>query len=285
MHEVTVLDDLSTGYRENLDGLSVRWIQGSVTDVRRVDEALEGVDAIVHLAALASVPRSLLDAIGTHEANATGTLILLERARIANARHFIFSSSSAVYGSKPTLPTAERECVSPKSPYAVSKLAAEQYVLAYQKSMGMSTLALRFFNVYGPGQRAGHAYAAVVPVLLDHLLRGAPLPVNGDGTNSRDFTYVDTVCDVLMDAVEREVRHPDPVNLAFGTNTSLTELVKIIAECSGITPDVEYRDPRPGDVRHSQADNSLLRALFPGITPVCLPDGIDLTLHWMREQL
>jgi UDP-glucose 4-epimerase len=222
--------------------------------------------------------------MATHEANATGTLTVLECARRARVEQVIYSSSSSVYGSNPALPKGEREWVRPMSPYAVSKLAAEQYVLAYQQSFGLRTLAFRFFNVYGPRQRAGHSYAAVIPVFLDALLRGEPLPVNGDGTNSRDFTFVGTVCDVLLAAMSRQVTHPEPVNLAFGTNSTLVELIKLIEDVSGLAPQIEYRDPRPGDVPHSQADNAVLRCLFPEVEPVRLRDGLARTLAWMKER-
>src|SRR4029453_16596294 len=207
-HEVVVLDDLSTGYGANLAGLDVRFHEGSVNDGALVDVALAGVDGVVHLAALGSVPRSILDPVATHHANATGTLNLLEGVRRAGVQHVVTSSSSSVYGLNPALPKSEREWVRPLSPYAVSKLAGEQYVLAYQQSFRLETLAFRFFNVYGPRQTPGHAYAAVVPVFLDALLRGLPLPVHGDGLQSRDFTYVGTVCAVLLDAVARRVAHP-----------------------------------------------------------------------------
>lgn len=281
--QVTVLDDLSTGYRENLTG-SEDFIEGTVTEPADMDRALVGADAVVHLAALGSVPRSMANPMASHLANATGTLTLLERTRLAGVEHVIYSSSSSVYGSNPALPKGEREWVRPMSPYAVTKLAAEQYVLAYQQSFGLRTLAFRFFNVYGPGQRPGHTYAAVIPVFLDALLRGEPLPVNGDGTNSRDFTFVGTVCDVLKAAIREQKTHSEPVNLAFGTNTTLTKLIKLIGEVSGIVPQVEYRGPRPGDVPHSQADNTVLRKLFPQVAPTELRDGLNRTLAWMREQ-
>lgn len=280
--EVTVLDDLSTGYSENLDGLEVAFIEGSVLDVDAVRRSLVGVDAVIHLAALGSVPRSIEDPMATHMANATGTLTVLDETRRAGVGHFLVSSSSSVYGLNPALPKSEREWVRPMSPYAVSKLAAEQYVLAYQQSYGMDTLAFRFFNVYGPGQRAGHAYAAVIPVFIDALLDGRPLPMNGDGSHSRDFTYVGTVCRVLLDAAMRRVSHPEPVNLAFGSNTTLTELVETIGQAAGRAPQVEHRDPRPGDVKHSQADNTVLRSLFPEVQPVPLAQGIAETVAWFE---
>ncbi|GGN09433.1 UDP-glucose 4-epimerase-like protein [Terrabacter tumescens] len=282
-HAVTVLDDFSTGYRENVDDIDVRLVEGSVADRDATEDAVAGADAVVHLGALGSVPRSIADPIASHVANATGTLTLLESARAAGVAHVSCASSSSVYGMNPALPKHEREWVRPMSPYAVTKLATEQYTLCYQQAYGMDTLAFRFFNVYGPRQRAGHVYAAVIPVFLDALMRGESLPINGDGRNSRDFTYVGAVCKVLLDAAERRVTHPEPVNLAFGTNTTLLELVSRIEHAAGMTAEVVHRDPRPGDVKHSQADNASLRALFPNVSPVSLDEGLAETVSWFKE--
>ena len=283
-HEVVVVDDLSTGYAANLAGLDVRFHEGSVNDPDVLDAALAGVDSLVHLAALGSVPRSILDPVATHHANATGTLSVLESARRAGVGHVLMSSSSSVYGLNPALPKSEREWVRPLSPYAVSKLAGEQYLLAYQQSFGLETLAFRFFNVYGPRQMPAHAYAAVVPVFLDAVLRGEPVPVHGDGLQSRDFTYVGTVCTVLLDAIARRVAHPEPVNLAFGTNTTILDLVRELEEVSGLAVDVTHQPARPADVRASQADNRVLRSLFPSVEPVPLRDGMIETLAWFKER-
>ena len=280
--EVTVLDDLSTGYRENIDHLDVKFIEGSILDVDLVRDALADVDSVVHLAALGSVPRSIKDPMGTHAANATGTLTVLDEARQAGVGHFVVSSSSSVYGLNPAMPKGEREWVRPMSPYAVTKLATEQYVLCYQQSFDMDTLAFRFFNVYGPGQRAGHVYAAVIPIFIDALLHDRPMPIHGDGTQSRDFTYVGTVCRVLLDASTRRVSHPEPVNLAFSSNTSLNQLVETIGEVTGRTPAVSYGAPRAGDVKHSQADNRVLRSLFPEVEAVPLVQGISETVAWFQ---
>lgn len=280
--EVTILDDLSTGYRENIEDLDVTFIEGSILDIHAVRKSLVAVDSVIHLAALGSVPRSIQDPMATHAANATGTLMVLDEARQVGVEHFVVSSSSSVYGMNPALPKSEREWVRPMSPYAVTKLATEQYVLAYQQSYGMETLAFRFFNVYGPGQKAGHAYAAVIPVFIDALLDGRPLPINGDGTHSRDFTYVGTVCRVLLDAATRRVSHAEPVNLAFGTNTTLNELVETIGRVTGRSAHVEHRSARPGDVKHSQADNKVLRSLFPEVQPVTLEQGIAETVEWFE---
>lgn len=282
-HHVTVVDDLSTGYPENLAGLDVNFVEASILEPETLVRAMRTVDSVVHLAALGSVPRSIKDPFASHAANATGTLTVLEAARTAEVNHVVAASSSSVYGLNPALPKHEREWVRAMSPYAVTKLATEQYPLAYQQSYGMETLAFRFFNVFGPRQRAGHVYAAVIPTFVDALLRGEPLWINGDGSNSRDFTYVGTVCEVLLDACVRRVVHSEPVNLAFGTNTNLLELIAEIEAASGLTADVRHRDSRPGDVPHSQADNTTLRTLFPDVEPVSLLDGLTETLNWQRE--
>lgn len=282
-HTVSIIDDLSTGDRGNLEGMDVRFIEASILDASQLRDAFRGVDSVVHLAALGSVPRSIQNPMATHDANATGTLAVLEAAREAGVQHAVVASSSSVYGMNPALPKNEREWVRPMSPYAVTKLATEQYCLAYQQSYGLRSLAFRFFNVYGPHQKAGHAYAAVIPVFVDALLSGAPLPINGDGTNSRDFTFVGTVCAVLLRAVEEQVSHPEPVNLAFGTNTTLLDLVGQIGLEAGMEPQVVHRETRAGDVRHSQADNAVLFSLFPDVEPTPLAEGLSETIKWFKE--
>jgi UDP-glucose 4-epimerase len=282
---VVVLDDFSTGSRENLAGLDVDLVEGSVTDPAALAKAVDGVDAVVHLAALASVPASIEDPLGCHEANATGTLLLLEACRAAGIRQLVGASSSAVYGSNPAPLKAEREWVRPLSPYAVSKLATEQYLLSYQDCYGFSTVAFRFFNVYGPGQPADHVYAAVIPLFTDALLNDRPLVVFGDGKQTRDFIFVGTVCEILLDASLRRLSHPEPVNVALNTETTLLELIEHLQSVSGRTAEVEFRAPRAGDVRHSRADDSQLRALFPDLSPVSLLDGLGATVEWARGRL
>ena len=220
VREVVAFDDLSTGSETNLHGAGldgVKLIEGTILDGGALDDVMAGAAAVVHLAARPSVPRSLIDPMASHHANATGTLEVLEAARRAGGTHVIAASSSSVYGASPTMPKREDQPTRPMSPYAASKLAAEAYVLAYQHSFDLPTLAFRFFNVFGPLQRSGHAYAAVVPAFIEATLSGTPLPVHGDGRQTRDFTFVDSVTAVLTDAVVRGVTCPDPVNLAFGT--------------------------------------------------------------------
>ena len=201
--------------------------------------------------------------MATHLANATGTVSVLEGARRASNVHVIVASSSSVYGRNPTLPKREDLVPLPVSPYAASKLATEGYALAYQDSFGVPVLAFRFFNVFGPGQAAGHAYAAVVPAFVTAALAGRPLVVHGDGTQSRDFTFVGTVSALIADALARRVTHPESVNLAFGTRTDILTLAQLVADAVGVELAVEHTAPRAGDVAHSQADSARAARVVP----------------------
>jgi UDP-glucose 4-epimerase len=283
VESVVALDDLSTGFAANLDGVDARLEVGSILDEATLDRCVAGADAIVHLGARPSVPRSVADPVASHHANATGTLMVLEAARRHGGVHTVVASSSSVYGANPHLPKHEDLATRPMSPYAASKLATEAYALAYQHSYGLSTIAFRFFNVFGPLQAAGHAYAAVVPAFVEAALDGRPLPVQGDGTQSRDFTFVDTVTAVLADAAMRPVSSPEPLNLAYGTRTDLNTLIELLTEVVGHPLEREARPPRAGDVPHSQADSTRLRERFPDITPVPLVDGLRATVDWMRS--
>lgn len=275
--EVVVVDDLSTGDAANLAGLPVRLVEGSILDRALLADACSGAASVVHLAARPSVPRSLTDPLATHEVNATGTVRVLEAAREA-AAHVVVASSSSVYGANREIPKREDTTPLPLSPYAASKLAAESYALAYQASFALPALALRFFNVFGPGQSSGHAYAAVIPRFITAALAGEPLTVYGDGRQTRDFTYVDSVSDVLVDAVRRRVTCEGPVNLAFGTRTTIAEVARLLGDVLGRDLDVRHVAPRLGDVRHSQADQTRLRALFPDARPRDLRTGLVETV-------
>jgi UDP-glucose 4-epimerase len=281
-HEVVALDDLSTGRRENLAGVDANLVEGSILDPAALDAACERATAIVHLAARPSVPRSIADPMASHLANATGTVEVLEAARRHGNPHVIVASSSSVYGANPTIPKREDLATLPLSPYAASKLATESYALAYQHSFGVPVLAFRFFNVFGPLQPAGHAYAAVVPAFVDAALAGRPLTVHGDGLQSRDFTFVDTVTEVIADAVARAVTSDGPVNLAFGSRVTLLELIAELEQVLGHAVSVEHVGTRAGDVKHSQADSSRLHELFPAVTPTPLPDALRATVEWFR---
>lgn len=281
--EVVALDDLSSGDKANLDGVEAELVVGSILDADLLDRVLAGASSVVHLAAVPSVPRSIADPVRSHETNATGTLQVLEAARRAvDVPQVVVASSSSVYGANPAIPKVESLRPMPMSPYAVSKLATECYALSHGQVYGMDTLAFRFFNVFGPLQAAGHAYAAVVPAFVDAALAGRPLTVHGDGRQTRDFTFIDTVTAVITSAVVHRTSSPEPVNLAYGSRTSLLELIDLLGEVLGTPPAVDHVDPRPGDVRDSQADSSRVAALFPDVTPVPLRDGLQRTVDWFR---
>ena len=284
-HHAVAYDNLSTGFRANLVDLDAELVVADILDFDRLVAATEGFDAIVHLAARASVPRSIADPRASHDNNVTGTLNVLEAARLNGVEHVISASSSSVYGSNPVLPKHEGLKPSPLSPYAAMKLATETYTLAWQHSMGLKTLAFRFFNVFGPLQAAGHAYAAVVPAFVDAALHERPIPMHGDGKQTRDFTYVGTVASVLTRAIEGQITSPEPLNLAFGTRTDLLHVVELIEDITGRQLEIEFQPSRPGDVRDSQADTTRLLTLFPDIDPVELRVGLEETVAWHQQRL
>lgn len=283
VEQVVVVDDLSFGFRSNLDGLDVDLVEGSILDPDVLDPAMDGASAVVHLAARSSVPRSVAHPVAAHEVNATGTVRVLEAARRAGGAQVIVASSSSVYGANEALPKHEGLATRPISPYAASKLATESYSLAWGHSYDLPVLALRFFNIFGPLQPPLHAYAAAIPSFLAAAFQGLPLPVHGDGTQSRDFTYVATVVDVITEAIHRGVRHPEPVNLAFGSRVTLLEVIEHLSTILGRDLPIEHLEPRVGDVPRSQADASTLQGLFPSISPTSLREGLERTVAWFEQ--
>ena len=280
-HEVTVVDDLSTGLKSNLDLNKITFHELSLTNRDELAKALNGVDAIVHLGARGSVPRSLKNPIATHDVNATGTLNVLEAAR-ANGAQVIFSSSSSVYGRNGQLPKDESMWLSPLTPYAASKLAAEGYVQAYGAAYEVPVTLLRFFNVFGPKQRPDHEYAAVLPKWIWKAMNNEAIDVYGDGSQTRDFTYVRTVLDVIEDAINRGVRTEGAVNLAYGNRISLLTTIELL---KSHFPDlkVNFLGDRPGDVKNSQNDPVLLKKLFPSVVPTEFEVALNETVNWLKE--
>jgi len=280
--ELRVLDDLSSSSADRLDDMAVRLYRGSILDERLLAAATDNVDAVVHLAARASVAESVQQPLRCHEANTTGTVRVLEACRRAGGAHVLVASSAAVYGADPALPTSETELPDPRSPYAASKLAAEDFAMAYAAAYDLPVLVFRFFNVYGPLQDADHAYAAVVPAFVSAALGHRPVTIFGDGHQTRDMTYVGSVVRVIADAVRRRVTSDRPVNLAFGTRWSVLEILDALEELIGPI-DRAHRAQRPGDVRHSQADGRRLRELFPDIGPDDFRVGLAATVDWMKS--
>lgn len=282
--EITVIDDLSNGREKNLAGLEVDFRVASILDIDPLVSAGKGCDAIVHLGALGSVPRSVAHPRPTHDANITGTLNVLELARELNIGQVISASSSSVYGSNPTLPKSELIWTRPMSPYAVSKLATEAYTNAYRSTYGLKSVAFRFFNVYGPYQPADHPYAAVIPRFINAALSGEPLEVHGDGTQSRDFTYVETVCEAIALSLTSGLSLEHPLNLALGTRTSLLQLIDILSDELDLSLRLDFKPSRIGDVPASQADPANFVQEFPSIKPVPLRDGLKKTIDWFHEE-
>ena len=280
-HEPRILDDFSTGLASNVSDLGIEILRGSLEDLELVEKCARGVDAIAHLGARGSVPRSLKNPLATHSVNATGTLHVMEAARSVGA-HVIFSSSSSVYGRNEELPKSEKMWTLPLTPYAASKLAGEGYVEAYQSSYGVPVSAFRFFNVFGPWQRPDHDYAAVIPKWIWKAMNSERIEVFGDGTQSRDFTYVGTVVNVLLDAIENKKTWNGPVNLAFGNRITLNETLEILKKQFNAL-DVHFVEQRKGDVLHSQSNPEMLRQLFPGVTPVDFEVALLETIAWLRN--
>jgi len=280
-HEVVVIDDLSTGLISNVDQAKSTFHQVSITDAKALRAALKDCQTIFHLAARGSVPRSIKNPVATHDVNATGTLNVLEVARNSGA-HVIFSSSSSVYGRNMQLPKDESMWLGPMTPYAASKLAAEGYVQAYAAAYKVPTTLLRFFNVFGPRQRPDHEYAAVLPKWIWLAMQGQPIDVYGDGTASRDFTYVDTVLDIAITAMKEKVVTEGAMNLAYGNRIFLNDTIEMLKKHF---PDlqVNYKSERLGDVKESQNDPELLKKLFPKIQPKEFETALSETIEWLKE--
>jgi UDP-glucose 4-epimerase len=259
---VQVLDNFSTGYRENLAAVAdrVEVIEGDVVDLEVVRRAVRGVEVVFHQAALVSVPRSVADPLATHHACATGTLHVLMAAREAGVRRVVYAASSSAYGNSPRLPKSETDATAPLSPYAVAKLAGEQYCAAFHQVYGLETVRLRYFNVFGPRQRPGSPYSAVIPLFIDAMQAGRRPTIHGDGRQSRDFTYVDNVVRANLLAAEAAGVGGRVYNTACGQAASLLDLVEAINELLGTRIAPVHDAPRPGDVKDSLADLSRARA-------------------------
>ncbi|WP_248963946.1 NAD-dependent epimerase/dehydratase family protein [Sphaerisporangium perillae] len=279
---VIALDDLSSGSMDNLTETETELVIGSILDREVLTKLVAEADAVVHLAARPSVARSVAAPLDSHEINVNGTLYVLEACRSAGA-HVIVASSSSVYGAASAPVKDEALPTFPLSPYGASKLAAEAYALAYAASFGVDVLAFRFFNVYGPMQPAGHAYAAVVPAFVSAALSGESLHVHGDGRQSRDFTYVGTVVNVIVDALVRRLVSPSPVNLAYGTSVTVLELAHMVGRMVDRPVAIVNEPARVGDIRHSRAGNDRLLELFPRNVPVPLEAGLERTVAWFRR--
>jgi nucleoside-diphosphate-sugar epimerase len=280
---VRVLDDLSTGLRSNLPvDEDLRFVEGSILDDGLLEEVFSDADYVVHLAALGSVPRSIADPLSSHEVNATGTLRALIAARDCGVRRFVFASSSSVYGDHPGLPKREPHTGSLLSPYAASKQDGENYSALFRQLYDMDTVSLRFFNVFGPRQRADHPYAAVTPRFMSAAAQGEPLVIYGDGEQTRDFTYVDNTVGAVLAALLADPANisGEVFNVACGGQTSLLEVISALQEITQLDLDVVHKPARQGDVRHSHADVKAFYAATGFEAKIDLRAGLTETWAW-----
>lgn len=284
-HDVVVLDDLSTGHEDNVHP-KAELVLGDVADEEAVRRAVDGVEVVFHQAAHGSVLRSVLSPLTTDRANIAGTLTVLQAAVGAGVRRVVYASSSSVYGGAGAVPTPESAPPLPRSPYAVTKLAAEHYCRVFSELHPLETVVLRYFNVYGPRQRPDSAYAAVIPLFIDCLRRGEPPTVHGDGRQSRDFTYVADVvaANRAAAAAPAEVCNGKVYNAAGGRDRSLLELLEVLGNILDVHPTPHHSDPRPGDIRNSRADASAIRRDLGLQTEVTFEEGLANTVAWFSQR-
>jgi nucleoside-diphosphate-sugar epimerase len=280
---VRVLDNFSTGKIENLGSVmdDVEVVEGDVRDLWTVLRAVRGVEFVIHLAALPSVQRSVRNPLTSNEVNVNGTLHVLEAARLSEVHRVIFASSSSVYGDGGGGRKVETQPPRPLSPYAISKLAAEEYCRNFHRLYGLETVALRYFNVFGPRQDPSSEYAAVIPRFVAAALNGCAPTVYGDGEQTRDFTFIENVVDAIILACRAPDAAGEVFNVACGEQHSLNELLREIEKISGVQLNPEYVDPRPGDIRHSLADITKAKSTLGYAATVPFREGLRRTYEWM----
>jgi UDP-glucose 4-epimerase len=282
---VRVLDNFATGRRQNLAGLEnqIELIEGDMRDPAAAERAIAGVDYVLHQAALGSVPRSVQDPLTSNEVNVNGTLNLLWAAKKSRVKRFVIASSSSIYGNAPQLPKDESTPPNPISPYAVSKLAAERYTLSFNAVYGLPTVALRYFNVFGPKQDPASQYAAVIPRFITALTKGQPPVIYGDGEQSRDFTYVDNVVQANLLACSAPEAPGQVMNIACGDRYSLNTLLHFLAESMGKKVRPIYETERPGDVKHSLASIARAQKILGFSPAINFREGLKRTVAWFLQ--
>jgi nucleoside-diphosphate-sugar epimerase len=287
-----VLDNFSTGKRENLAAVqdAVELIEGDLRDRSTVRQAVSGVEVVLHLGALPSVPGSIEDPLTNHAVNATGTLNLLTAADDAGVERFVFSSSCSVYGDSPALPKTESMLPAPMSPYAASKLAGEHYCHTFAKVFDIETVCLRYFNVFGPRQDPTSQYAAVIPNFVTTMLQGDRPTIYGDGEQSRDFVYVANVVEANLKAANRRAASASPTsggifNIGAGQRYTLLHLVDVLNDILGTAMAPRHTPPRPGDIRHSVADIHAAQKNLGYEPRVSFRQGLQKTVAWYRDHL
>jgi UDP-glucose 4-epimerase len=279
--KVRVVDDLSTGLLARLEDVrhSIQYVQADLADDRFAGELVEGIDCVLHQAAVPSVQRSVSDPVGTNRANVTATVNLLEACRKTGVHRVIYAASSSAYGDTEVLPKIEEMSPNPRSPYALQKLVGERYCELYYALYGLETVSLRYFNVFGPDQDPHSEYSAVIPKFITRLLAKEPIVVYGDGEQSRDFTYVDNVVEANLLAVQATQASGKVLNVGCGERISLNTLINLLEEIVGVKAEVTYTAPKPGDVRHSLADISLARRLLEYEPKIMVKEGLRRTVE------
>lgn len=283
---VRILDDFSTGRRKNLDGLGkdAEIVEGSVCDSAALTEAMRGVRYCLHQAAIPAVPRSIAAPEVTNRANVEGTLNVFLAARAAGVERVVYASSSSVYGNAQIYPLSETLPRAPISPYAVSKAADEMYAEVFSELYGLDLVGLRYFNVFGPRQDPRSDYAAVIPLFIVRLLRGEAPIVFGDGTQARDFTYIDNVVEANLRACRTPGRLRGVYNIACGRPVSVLELAQCLGRLTGVSTPPAFHPARPGDILRSWADIGRAQAAFGYYPSVALEEGLERTLRWLRDE-
>lgn len=286
-HEVVGLDNFATGHQHNIEPFlsDFEFIEGDIRDLEACHRACQGVDHVLHQAALGSVPRSVEDPITTNEVNIGGTLNMLVAARDAEASSFVFAASSSYFGDTETLPKTDDMPPRPLSPYAVTKVTCEQYLKVFSELYGLNTVGVRYFNIFGPRQDPKGAYAAVVPRFLDILLSGDTPTIHGDGGQTRDFTFIDNAVAANLAATRNaEAAAGQVMNIACGERISINDLYGFLTEALEIDRPAQHGPARAGDVRDSLADISRAQALIGYDPAIDVRDGIHRTVAWFKEQ-
>jgi nucleoside-diphosphate-sugar epimerase len=284
--QIRVVDNLSTGRICRLDAWrsAMEFVQGDLADEAVARKAVDGMDFVLHQAAVPSVQRSVADPTMTHRANVTATVNLLEACRSAGVRRVVFAASSSAYGDTEVLPKQEDMAANPLSPYALQKFVGERYCKLYYELYGLETVSLRYFNVFGPAQDPHSEYSAVIPKFITRLLTKQPLAIHGDGEQSRDFTYIDNVVEANLLAVKAPDAAGKMCNIGCGRRITLNELVTLLEKQMGFKAQVIHAPAKTGDVRHSLADISLAKAILGYEPSIAVEEGLRRTIEAMRER-
>jgi UDP-glucose 4-epimerase len=281
--KVRIFDNFSTGREVNLVDVDAEIIRGDIRNADEILAAMQGVDYVLHQAALPSVQRSVENPVDTNHVNVSGTLNVLEAARKAGVKRVVFAASSSAYGETPTLPKVETMSPDPLSPYAVSKLAGESYCKSFYKTYGLETVALRYFNVFGPRQNPNSQYAAVIPNFVTAVLKGDQPVINGDGHQSRDFCFIDNCVEANIKACTAPNAAGKVFNVACGERTSLLDVCQFLEKFTGKTVRPQHRDARIGDIKHSLADISQAKEILGYTASVKFAEGLRQTVSWYSK--